>query len=212
VKKRNLTLLSFAIIILILIFDQIVKFWVKTNMTIGEQIPVIGNWFQLYFIENEGMAFGISFGESIGKLLLTLFRVGIAGFLIYYILRLIKNDKAELIVVIIFSLIIAGALGNIFDCLFYGLFFNESTPFTVASLFPDGGGYGKFFFGRVVDMFYLKLFRIPEWFPLWKGSYFFPAIFNVADACVTIGITLMLIFNKRIFIEEKKEKSGEIIG
>jgi signal peptidase II len=212
VKKRNLTLLSFAIIILILIFDQIIKFLVKTNMTIGEQIPVIGNWFQLYFIENEGMAFGISFGESIGKLILSLFRVGIAGFLIYYVLRLIKNDKAELIVVIIFSLIIAGALGNILDSLFYGLIFNESTPFTVASLFPDGGGYGKFFLGRVVDMFYLKLFRMPDWFPLWGGSYFFPAIFNVADACVTVGIILMLIFNKRIFIEEKKEKSGEIIG
>ncbi len=180
-------------------------------MTIGEQIPVIGNWFQLYFIENEGMAFGLSFGQSIGKLILTLARIGIAGFLIYYLLKLIKNDKVGILVVIIFSLIIAGALGNILDSIFYGLIFNESTPFTVATCFPDGGGYSKIFLGRVVDMFYLKLFYMPEWVPLWGGSYFFPAIFNVADACVTVGIVLMLIFNKRIFIEENKEKSGEIV-
>lgn len=178
-------------------------------MTIGEQIPVLGHWFNLYFVENEGMAFGISFGENIGKFLLTFLRIGIVGFLIYYILRMINKEKVETLVVVIFSLIVAGALGNIIDCLFYGIFFSESTYDTVAILFPEGGGYGNFFLGRVVDMFYLRLFMLPEWFPLWGGSYFFPAIFNVADACVTIGIVLMLIFNKKIFVEEKKEKLPE---
>ena len=153
-------------------------------MMLGETIPVLGNWFYLYFVENEGMAFGISFGQNIGKLLLSLVRIGVAGFIIYYLFALIKKKQVDWIVVIILSLIIAGALGNIIDSLFYGLIWQPHTPL---------------FYGRVVDMFYFKLFRIPDWSPLWGGDYFFPAIFNVADTCTTIGIVAIIIWNKKIF-------------
>ena len=110
----------------------------------------------------------------------------------------IKQEKMNGFSLVVFSLIVAGALGNIIDSLFYGLIFSESSFFAVASAFPEGGGYAPFFFGKVVDMFYVKLFHIPDGFPLWGGSYFFPAIFNVADACITVGIFMMLIFNKRV--------------
>ena len=112
----------------------------------------------------------------------------------------------------IFSLIIAGALGNIIDCLFYGLAFSESTPLALASLFPEGGGYAPFFYGRVVDMIYVKLFPIPESFPLWGGSYFFPAIFNIADSCITVGVFMVLIFNKRCFqyFEKNEENCSNV--
>jgi signal peptidase II len=179
-KKSSVALL---IIFSFVVIDQIVKVWVKTTMSLGEAIPVLGNWFYLYFVENEGMAFGISFGQNIGKLLLSLVRIGVAGFIIYYLFALIKKKQADWIVVIILSLIIAGALGNIIDSLFYGIIWH----------------YAPFFYGRVVDMFYFKLFRIPDWSPLWGGDYFFPAIFNVADTCTTIGIIAIIIWNKRIF-------------
>lgn len=177
-------------------------------MCLGEQIPLLGNWFNLFFIENEGMAFGISLGEKFGKLLLSLLRIVVVCFLFYYIIKQIKRAKTDTITVVIFGLIIAGALGNIIDSAFYGLIFNESTVFAPATAFPEEGGYAPFLFGKVVDMFYLKLFLIPEWFPLWGGIYFFPAIFNIADACVTVGLVLLLIFNKRIF--EKEPASEEI--
>lgn len=174
-------------------------------MTLGESIPLLGNWFHLFFIENEGMAFGISFGANAGKLLLSLLRIAIVGFLIYYTVKLIRKGKADAVTVTIFSLIVAGALGNILDSAFYGLIFSESTMTSVATLFPPEGGYGRFLYGNVVDMFYFQLFLIPEWFPLWGGSYFFPAVFNIADSCVTLGLIGLLIFNKRIFTPEPKK-------
>lgn len=174
-------------------------------MCLGEQIPLVGHWFNLYFIENEGMAFGISLGEKFGKLLLSLLRIGVVSFLFYYVIKQIKKRTIDTITVVIFSLIIAGALGNIIDSTVYGLIFSESTVFAPAVAFPDEGGYGAFLFGKVVDMFYLKLFLMPDWVPLWGGSYFFPAIFNVADACVTVGLALLLIFNKRIFAEQPEK-------
>ncbi len=206
-KSSKLFLLSTCIVVLFIVLDQILKIWVKTHMALGEHIPVLGNWFYLYFIENEGMAFGMSFGQNIGKLLLTIGRVVIVGFLIYYLIRLIKKDKADWIVVSVLSLIITGAVGNIIDSLFYGVIFSESTPLSVATLFPDGGGYAPMLFGKVVDMFYFPLFVMPDWFPLWGGEYFFPAIFNLADSCVTVGIVLALIFYKRIFPEQDKLKT-----
>jgi signal peptidase II len=187
-KKNSLALL---IIFFFVIVDQIVKIWIKTTMDIGESIHVFGNWFQLYFVENEGMAFGISFGAKIGKLLLSLVRILVAGFLIYYLFTIIKKKQARWSVVIILSLIIAGALGNIIDSLFYGMIWH----------------YAPFLYGKVVDMFYFKLFFIPHWVPLWGGSYFFPAIFNVADACTTTGIIAILIWNKHFFT-----KNVEIIS
>ena len=131
-------------------------------MTLHEVIPVFGEWFQLYFVENEGMAFGLSFGGNIGKLLLTLFRLVISGFLIYYVISLIKKEKVDALILSIFSLIIAGALGNIIDSCFYGIIFSESNPYELAATFPTEGGYAKLFYGKVVDMFYFKLFYIPE--------------------------------------------------
>ena len=156
-------------------------------MSLGEAIPVLGNWFYLYFVENEGMAFGISFGENIGKLLLSLVRIVVVVFIIYYLFSLIKKKRAEWSVVIILSLIIAGALGNIIDSIFYGKIWQ----------------YAPYFYGRVVDMFYFKLFKIPDWIPLCGGDYFFPAIFNVADACTTIGIIAIIIWNKKFFTQRK---------
>jgi len=184
-KKSSIALL---IIFSLVVIDQIVKIWVKTTMSLGETIPVLGHWFNLHFVENEGIAFGISFGEKVGKLLLSLVRLGVAGFIIYYLFSLIKKKKAEWMVVIILSLIIAGALGNIIDSLFYGMIWH----------------YAPFLYGHVVDMFYFKLFKIPEWSPLWGGQYFFPAIFNVADACTTIGIIAIIIWNKKFFSPKKE--------
>ena len=200
-KKNRLSFLAIGLIVILIVLDQILKIWIKTHLLLGQDIPLIGNWFHLLFIENEGMAFGISFGENIGKLCLTLFRVGVVGLLIYYLHKLIKSRTASTLVTVIFSMIIAGALGNIIDSLFYGLIFSESTPFSIATAFPEGGGYAPFLFGRVVDMLYFPLFYIPEGFPIWGGEYFFPAIFNFADSCVTLGVIGVIIFNKRFFSE-----------
>ncbi len=197
-SKKKLTL-SLIIIISLVFLDQLLKIWVKTHFTLGEAIPVFGNWFFLHFIENEGMAFGLSLGNQIGKFLLTLFRLILTLFIAIYLITQIKKSKIDTVVVVVFSLIIAGALGNIVDSMFYGLIFSESTPSAVASLFPTTGGYAPVFYGKVVDMFDFKLFPLPQWIPFFGESYFFPAIFNIADSCITIGIILLLIFNKRVF-------------
>jgi len=191
VKKWNkYTILSISIILLFVVTDQFLKVWVKSNMQIGEMFSVIGNWFLFYFVENEGMAFGISFGKSLGKILLTLIRIGVVSFLIYYLIKIIKNKKADFVIVGTFSLIIAGAIGNIIDSLFYGIIYD----------------YAPFMMGHVVDMFYFPLFKIPDWIPLWGGSHFFPAIFNIADSCVTVGVFSIIIFNKRFFPVHKTDQ------
>lgn len=205
-KELKLSLLSAAIVVVFIVLDQIIKIWIKTHLMISEHISVLGNWFYLYFIENEGMAFGLSLGENAGKLMLTIGRVIIVGLLVCYIIRLIKKQKIDFLGVTVLSLIVAGALGNIVDCLFYGLIFSESTPEVLATLFPLQGGYAPFLYGRVVDMFYFPLFQLPDWFPLWGGEYFFPAIFNLADCCVTVGIVLALVFYKRVLPDTKQEE------
>ena len=171
-------------------------------MTLDEMFPVLGDWFYIHFIENQGMAFGISFGEKIGKLMLSLVRIGVLSFLFYYLFTNIKKREAGWSVVIVLSVIIAGALGNIIDSLFYGMIWN----------------YAPFFYGRVVDMFYFKLFMIPDWVPYFGGGYFFPAIFNVADSCVTVGIIAIFIWHKQFFTPKteqaevhKSEKAESLI-
>jgi signal peptidase II len=194
VKKWNkYTIVSILIIFLILIADQILKIWVKSHMQLGDIKPVLGNWFSFFFVENEGMAFGLSFGHKAGKLILTFIRIGVASFLIYYLNRIIKHSKADYIIVVAFALIIAGAIGNIIDCVLYGVIYD----------------YAPLMFGKVVDMFYFQLFIIPNRVPFWGGTHFFPAIFNIADSCVTIGVLLVLLFNKRFFPPHKEKNSSD---
>ncbi|MBE6342942.1 MAG: lipoprotein signal peptidase [Lentimicrobiaceae bacterium] len=181
------------VIFIVLLIDQISKFWVKLSMTIGESIPVFGDWFQIYFIENNGMAFGWEFGAEFGKIALGVFRI-IAVALFFYLLYYLSKKKIKFGPLFGISLITAGALGNIIDGMFYGMIFGESTFTQVATLFPDGGGYAGFMQGKVVDMLYFPLFTFPEWMPLVGGQIFFSPIFNIADSAITIGFLYLLIF------------------
>lgn len=194
------------IVFLILLIDQIIKFWVKLNFTLGEEVFLIGDWCRLHFIENEGMAFGMSFGEQTGKLILTLFRI-VAAILIFLYLRKIVVKKENKLVIYAFTLIFAGAVGNIIDSLFYGLIFSESTFFTTAEFLSEAGGYTSLCLGKVVDMFYFPLIdtTLPQWIPFVGGNHFefFNAIFNVADIAITVGVGLLII--SAFKVNNKKE-------
>ena len=194
--------------IVLVVIDQVIKILVKTNMSIGEHFNVIGNWFQIYFIENEGMAFGMKFGGQTGKLLLSIFRIVLFGALVYWIRALLKKDTPAGVLVGL-ALITTGALGNIIDCMFYGILFGESTYTSVAQFLPEGGGYAPFFFGKVVDMFYFPIIdtTFPEWMPLIGGNpfRFFAPVFNFADSCVTCGALYLIFFQWRFFAREEKK-------
>lgn len=186
----------FWLIIVILAIDQIVKIIVKTTMTLGESIRVFGlDWFRIHFIENEGMAFGMTFGGDNGHLVLTLMRIITSGLILWFMISLIKKKERKLTITGV-ALVFAGAIGNIIDNLFYGLIFSESNFFSAAKIFPPEGGYGSFMRGKVVDMFYFPIINshFPEWFPVWGGEpfSFFNAIFNIADCSITIGIFVLL--------------------
>lgn len=181
------------IIFIVLLLDQILKFWIKMNMTIGESFPVLGDWFQIYFIENNGMAFGWELGAQFGKFALSIFRI-IAVALLFYLIYYLSKKKIKFGPLLGISLITAGALGNIIDGMFYGMIFSESTFMQVATLFPKGGGYAGFLQGKVVDMFYFPLFTFPEWVPFFGGQIFFSPIFNIADSAITIGFLYLIIF------------------
>lgn len=200
-RGKKITLL----VVLILVIDQVVKIWIKTNMTIGENIPVFGDWFKIYFIENNGMAFGMQFGGAIGKLLLSLFRIVLIGFIIYYIKKLLRKE-APMGVIYGVGLILVGAVGNVVDSMFYGLIFSESTFTQVATFLPEGGGYASFLHGKVVDMLYFPLIdtTLPNWVPIWGGEQFlfFRPIFNIADSCITIGVFYLLLFHRKFFSRE----------
>lgn len=201
------------IIFAVIIIDQISKIWVKTHFYMGEEL-VIFSWFRLLFIENNGMAFGMELGS---KLFLTLFRICLVGVLSWYIWRLRSNSMVRRGYIVCLSLILAGAIGNIIDCVAYGLIFNNPFPPEVATLFPAEGGYETLFHGRVVDMLYFPLFSFtwPEWMP-WVGGEvfeFFKPIFNVADAAITVGILALILFYRKEIASpsalEAAEEGGE---
>lgn len=200
---------SILIILIILILDQLFKILIKTNMSIGQEYQVIGNWFILHFTENNGMAFGMDLPGENGKIFLSLFRILAVTGIAFYMRYLIKQ-KAHNGLVISVALILAGAAGNIFDSLFYGMIFDDSWG-RVATLFPEGGGYSSFLHGRVVDMLYFPVIRgnWPDWFPFWGGKslVFFRPVFNLADSSITVGVFIILFFQKRFFSELEKKKA-----
>ena len=206
-SRKQLILAVFAI--LLLVIDQVSKILVKTNMHLGESIPVLGQWFQIFFIENEGMAFGMCFGGELGKYLLTTFRIILFGVMLYYIRSLLRRDSVPMGVLVGLTAIMVGALGNIIDCMFYGLIFEQSTMGTVADLVPMGQGYGKFMLGKVVDMLYFPIINttLPDWFPINGGEQFifFRPIFNIADSCITVGALYLILFKWRFFSAESKK-------
>jgi signal peptidase II len=187
----------------VLLIDQVLKIVIKTNMTIGEEIHVIGNWFILHFTENNGMAFGLDLPGNNGKIFLTLFRIVAITGIGFYMRHLIRLESTVGLVLAV-ALIFAGAAGNIIDSIFYGMIFNDSWG-RLASIFPEGGGYATILQGRVVDMFYFPIIRgtWPEWFPWWGGSslVFFRPVFNIADSAITVGVSVILIWQKRFFAE-----------
>lgn len=201
-------LIATAVVILILLIDQITKIWVKTNMALYDMIPIT-DWFKIYFVENNGMAFGL---EVFGKLFLTLFRIVAVGVIIFYLFRIIKeNYKTGFIACI--ALVLAGAAGNIIDSVFYGMFFEASYPGHIATFIRWGEGYSTLFHGKVVDMFYFPLIEgtYPDWVPIWGGQefLFFRFIFNIADSAISVGVVLLLIFYRHTLsfsLLSKKDK------
>jgi signal peptidase II len=205
---------SFLVVFIVLFIDQALKLWIKTHMTLGQEFHVAGNWFIIHFTENNGMAFGLQFAGGYGKLALSLFRIFAVGFLGWYIFRLSKT-KTAFGVIFCFSLILAGAMGNIFDSALYGMVFSESTYFDLARFLPAEGGYSTFLHGKVVDMFYFPILEgnYPQWLPVLGGDHFifFRPVFNVADSAITCGVISLLIFQRQFFNtpKEKTEENNE---
>lgn len=190
-EGRKLVILGIVLVVI----DQVIKVLVKTNMGLGEHFDVIGNWFKILFVENEGMAFGWAFGGKVGKLLLSVFRICLCTALVLWIRSMCRKNAAARRdgqaapipagVLVGLTLITAGAFGNIIDSLFYGIIWN----------------YAPFLFGKVVDMFYFPLWTWPDWVPLLGGNIFFEPVFNFADSCVTVGAFYLLLFQWRFFVK-----------
>ena len=200
--------LAAFIVVAILVVDQVIKIWVKTHMTLHEQIEIL-SWFKIVFIENNGMAYGMEIGS---KLVLSLFRVVAVSVLGYYIAQQVRK-QARYGYLICLSMVMAGAAGNIFDSMFYGLIFNASSEFYTSYFVPFGTGYAPFLMGKVVDMFYFPLIVTtwPDWVPVYGGQpyVFFSPIFNFADASISVSVVLVLLFYRKEISEItiKKQKS-----
>ena len=197
--------IALFVIIGVLLADQLIKIHIKTHFVLGEEY-IFSSWCRIHFTENPGMAFGMEFGGFLGKLILSIFRICAAAFGIYY-LRQIITKKYPVGYVIAIAFVFAGAVGNILDCMFYGMFFNESYGPEPAHFFSAEGGYAGFLHGRVVDMFYFPLVEgnFPTWFPIWGGEdfMFFRPIFNFADFSISTGVAIILLFQKKFFKENK---------
>ncbi|WP_430411231.1 lipoprotein signal peptidase [Kordia sp.] len=200
---------AIGIIVLVLLIDQISKIYIKTNFVLGESVNVFG-WFKILFVENRGMAWGVELPGNYGKLFLTLFRLFAISAIGYWLYDSVKKKSSRILIVAI-ALIFAGAFGNIIDSVFYGILFSESSPGSgLATFMPEAGGYASVFHGHVVDMLYFPMVDTtwPEWMP-WLGGdrfSFFDPVFNVADSAITIGVLLLLIFNKRAFPKKEVEQ------
>lgn len=190
--KNRCWVVLFSVVIAI-VADQAIKIAVKTSMPLGGGFSVLGDWFQIRFVENNGMAFGM---ELFNKVFLTGFRIVAVGFLVYVLSKLVRNRKYPMGFVFSVAMILAGAIGNIIDCLFYGEIFSSSYGQT-AHFVPWGEGYGSFLEGRVVDMFYFPLFTWPEWLPLVGGDIFFSPVFNFADACISCSVFAIILFYRK---------------
>ena len=193
--------LPIVVTVAVLLLDQASKFLVKLNMILGEEI-VLFSWFRIHFIENEGMAFGMSLGPTYGKLLLSLFRMVAIGLLIWYIVKVVRKGKESNLGIAALSLILAGAMGNLLDSAFYGLIFSDSY-FQTAQFMPANGGYAPFLFGKVVDMLYFPLFKV--------GNFtFFDPVFNIADSAITIGFVLFFLSQIKISREVRLSQTETV--
>jgi signal peptidase II len=207
---------ALAIIFAVLFIDQSIKIWIKTHMYLGQAHKVSGDWFYLHFVENPGMAFGWEIGDGAwGKVLLSLFRLAAVAGIGYYMYTLFKKQVRPLLIVCV-ALIFAGALGNILDSVFYGKIFTASDPWeqNVAQAFPKTG-YAGYLHGQVVDMFYFPVLTgtFPEKFPVWGGEeyVFFRPVFNIADASISVGVFLLIVFQRRLFGKQSKRLSDRKI-
>ncbi len=206
----------FLVIFLIVLADQVLKIYIKTHYHVGESHAVIGNWFRLYFIENEGMAYGWKFGGEWGKMILTLFRLAAVLFGVFYLHSIIKKREHPGFIICA-AFIFAGALGNLIDSMFYGIIFEESYSGmnNVAKIFPDQG-YAGFLHGKVVDMLYFPVItgkQFPDWVPIWGGQdfEFFRPIFNIADASISIGVITILLFQRKFFGQRKMNNNHHTV-